>query len=65
MTVSALMGLGVAAFAILSGWGPLVAFGLYSLSGSLSLLVTATLAALAPEPQMHLPKRPERKSALA
>ncbi len=65
MTVSALVGLGVAAFAIVSGWGPLAAFGLYSLSGSVSLLVTATVAALAPEPRIRLAQRPERKNALA
>lgn len=66
LIISALMGLTVASCAILSGWGALVAFGLYSLSGSVTLVLTAVGSALAPERPVALPPRRSRgKGALA
>lgn len=66
MIVSALMGLSVASFAILSGWGALAAFGLYSLSGSVTLAVSTFVSALAPDrPLRPLTPRRSRKGALA
>lgn len=67
MIVSALVGLSVASVAILSGWGTLVAFGLYSLSGSITLVLSSFVSALAPDRPLATPaaRRSRGKDVLA